>query len=102
MRDSVLLLMIDLPVKTSSQRRCYTRFCKDIKNLGYCRLQKSVFYKHIENVSLTKYYLEQLKKLSPEEGQVNVIVMPTGYFENMVIIVGEETSSELKKTIFFI
>ena len=55
------LLMFDLPVETSAERRAYARFVKFIKKQGFIMFQKSIYCKLSINESSVKLLEKTVK-----------------------------------------
>ncbi len=87
MRYLRLILMFDLPVETSSERRAYRQFVKFLTNEGYVRLQFSIYCKLIFNSSTLNYQITKLKSVVPSNGIVQTLVVTENQFSNMKCLV---------------
>ena len=82
-RKSVMLMMFDLPMATSAQRRHYSRFMKQLKNSGYRQLQKSVYVKLLHHGGLIQTEVRFLRSIAPGSSKVNMLPMTLEEFRQM-------------------
>lgn len=68
-----LLVMFDLPVKTKKQRNLANRYRHTLLDMGFDRLQLSVYCKYYLNGNATKRDLSNLKVQVPPGGAVRVL-----------------------------
>lgn len=103
-RETVLLVLFDLSVKTKKQRREYRRFRADMLTMGFTQLQKSVYFKMLSNVSSVDRQKKELKKRKPRVGIVQFLPMPLGVFLKLESLIGPqfEFSKELRPVLEFI
>lgn len=90
-----ILVMFDLPVGTTSERREYTKFRKYLIENGYLMLQESVYCKLAQNSTMADAVINNLRKNKPESGLVQVLKITEKQYEKMEIIVGEFSSDVL-------
>lgn len=84
-----ILVMFDLPVITSSERKEYTRFRKYLIKSGFIMLQESVYCKLTPNSTLADAVIENVRKNKPEKGLVQVLRVTEKQYAKMEFIVGE-------------
>lgn len=89
-----LILMFDLPVETSKNRRDYRAFIKYLKTHGYLRLQYSVYSKLVMNRNVLKYHEAKLMANVPPNGKVQTLVVTENQFADMKYLVGEPSEDE--------
>jgi CRISPR-associated protein Cas2 len=79
-----ILVMFDLPVVETEERRKASRFRNDLLDLGYFMLQESVYARNC--VSYEKYgqHLGDVKKLAPERGSITAIYITDKQWLNSV------------------
>ncbi len=87
-RRGVLMIMYDLPVETSVQRRHYARFRKELIGDGFIPVQKSVYIRLIRNVSTVMEDVRIIKAIAPKEGTVHLITLSLSEFESFMTIRG--------------
>jgi CRISPR-associated protein Cas2 len=75
-----LFAMFDLPMKTRSQRREYTRFRKALMREGFCQMQFSVYARYCVSEEVSTAYCERVRCFLPPEGQVRMIAITERQF----------------------
>ena len=83
-----VLVMFDLPVGTTAERREYTRFRKYLIKSGYMMLQESVYCKLAQNSQAADALVDNLYKNRPPDGLVQVLRVTEKQFSKMDCIVG--------------
>ncbi len=83
------LLFFDLPVETSTQRKDYRKFVKEIISLGFYRLQESVFVKLSIDMQGVLATTAKLKGLLPKEGNIITLSITEKQFSSMSFLLGE-------------
>lgn len=87
-----VLVLFDLPTKTTKDRREYTAFRKFLIKSGFIMMQESVYSKIAVNQNAAAAVCESLKKKKPPAGIVEAIIITEKQFSKMEIIVGERKS----------
>lgn len=90
-----IMLMFDLPVVTTHDRKEYTKFRKYLLKNGFLILQESVYCKLVPNTAMADVVLENLKKNKPENGLVQALKVTERQYQKMEYIVGERCSEVL-------
>lgn len=90
-----ILVMFDLPVVTSAERREYTRFRKYLIKSGFLMVQESIYCKMSPNSTLADAVIENIRKNKPEKGLVQVLRVTEKQYAKMEFIVGEGKSEVL-------
>ena len=75
-----LFAMFDLPVKTPSQRREYTRFRKSLLRDGFSQLQYSVYARYCISEQASVAHCERIRDFLPPEGQVRMLAVTERQF----------------------
>ena len=88
-RRGVILVMYDLPVKTTDNRNKSEKFRKYLINHGYVFLQKSIYVKLFRNKASMKQDIQLLREELPKDGIVNVLPMNLENFKKMMTILGK-------------
>lgn len=92
------ILMFDLPVETSENRRNYRKFLKFIKSEGFVMLQKSVYTKfHVNRASLNHEKRIVLSN-SPLEGMISMLSITEKQFQTIEHVIGNTTNKEINNT----
>lgn len=90
-----IMLMFDLPVVTTHDRKEYMKFRKYLLENGFLMLQESVYCKLVPNTAMADVVLENLKKNKPENGLVQALKVTERQYQKMEYIVGERCSEVL-------
>ncbi len=88
MRDTVLIVMFDLPSTTRRFRLNASRFRSGLKKLGYLMLQKSIYIKSIPNGSTYRTERKYVRQLAPSSGQVDILPIPLKHFVKISTLTG--------------
>ena len=83
-----VLVMFDLPIGTSEQRREYSRFRKFLLKSGFLMMQESVYCKLALNGTVTNTIVENVHKNKPKEGIVQLLTVTEKQYAKMEFIVG--------------
>ena len=83
-----LFAMFDLPVKTRSQRREYTRFRKSLLREGFSQLQFSVYARYCVSEEVGVAYCDRIRDFLPPEGQVRMLAVTERQFAKQKIYWG--------------
>ena len=78
-----LLTMFDFPSKTKKDRRIYRRFRKSLLELGYTRIQFSVYIKPVENATQATTVKKCVIKALPKQGNIRILLLPANVYEKM-------------------
>lgn len=68
-----LLVMFDLPVETSDNRRNYRRFVDKLEDNGFVRIQYSIFVRPSATVENTDVHTQRVLNALPPDGEVRII-----------------------------
>lgn len=84
-----IIVMFDLPVVTSADRKEYAKFRKYLIKSGFLMMQESVYCKLAPNSILADAVIENVRKNKPEKGLVQVLRVTEKQYAKMEYIVGE-------------
>ena len=87
-----VMIMFDLPVITSSERREYTRFRKYLLKSGYMMMQESIYTKLVQNESAARWAVQNVRKNKPEDGLVQALVVTEKQYSKIEYIIGHNSS----------
>jgi len=90
-----ILVMFDLPVLTSKQRREYRIFRKFLIKNGFMMLQESNYCKLVPNSASGEALIQALRLNKPPEGSVQVLKVTEKQFAKMEYLVGEKNTEFL-------
>lgn len=88
-----ILVMFDLPVETSSQRREYRKFRKYLIKNGFIMLQESNYCKMVPNSASGDAVISGLYSNKPPEGLVQILKVTEKQFSKMEYLVGESNTN---------
>ena len=83
-----VIVMFDLPVETSQNRREYTRFRKHLLKSGFLMMQESIYCKLAQNGTVAETIIDNVRKNKPSEGLIQVLKITEKQFSRMEFIVG--------------
>lgn len=66
------MVTFDLPVQTKKQRASATKFRKRLEELGFMRLQYSVYHRFCGNRERMEAEINKVKRNLPPEGSVSI------------------------------
>lgn len=87
-----VMVLFDLPVLTSAQRREYVRFRKFLLKSGFVMQQESVYSKLALNTTVAQRIAENVRKNKPVEGLVQMLTITEKQYSRMELLVGEVKS----------
>lgn len=91
-----VLVLYDLPMVDIEDRKEYTKFRKNILKLGCYLVQFSVYAKVIKNEIYYKSFIQKLKGILPERGEVRVIKLTEKQYQDMLFLNGPKNNFEKK------
>lgn len=91
MRERAMRLIVyfDLPVKTSDNRRQYSKFRKHLQMHGFIMMQKSVYSKIAVNASAAQAIKKDIMEHKPVSGNVQILSISEKQYQRIEVIVGE-------------
>lgn len=84
-----MIIMFDLPMETSKDKRNYRKFRKFLIENGYSMMQYSIYSKIILNRSVLNYQKLKIYENAPPKGYVDSLVVTEKQYVNMETIVGD-------------
>ncbi|MEA5026245.1 MAG: CRISPR-associated endonuclease Cas2 [Erysipelotrichaceae bacterium] len=84
-----IMVMFDLPTKSTKDHREYTRFRKFLLKNGFMMLQESVYCKLTLNQTIVESLAESIRRNKPEEGLVEIFSLTEKQFSKIEFIIGE-------------
>lgn len=85
-----LMVMFDLPVETSEERRAYRKFRKKLISEGFLMMQYSIYVRVCVSRQSAKYMERRIKTFLPEEGLVQTLMVTEKQYNYMHFLVGKE------------
>ena len=68
-----LVVFFDLPTKTKTDRKNYTRFRKYLLKDGFTQMQYSVYLRHCASLENADIHSKRVKSALPPKGQVSIM-----------------------------
>lgn len=85
-----VMVMFDLPVDTSMNRRHYRWFRKFLIDEGFIMMQESIYTKICPNMHGVEKVEQNVAKHCPPKGIVQVMTVTEKQFASMKMLVGEK------------
>ncbi len=92
-----LVVLYDLPVVSSANKKAYARFHKFLLRDGYDMIQYSVYARLCNGQDSVNKHLARLKANLPESGSVRCMQVTEKQFANIQVLVGKKTKKESPK-----
>ena len=92
-----LMVMFDLPVVSTEEKRQYTRFRKYLQREGFLQLQFSVYAKYCASRENAQKYYNHIKYAVPPGGKVRLLMVTDKQFGDMVSLYGKNVEEVEKK-----
>lgn len=80
----------DLPVKTTENRKEYTRFRKGLMSMGFDMLQLSVYARYCPTKESKESLHSKIRSMLPPEGEVRLLSVTDSQFGNMRVFLGQK------------
>lgn len=89
-----LILFFDLPQQTDNDRRRYRSFVKNLKELGFIRVQYSVYSRLCIDSSVAKSISREIKLVAPKKGDIRYLIVSESNYNSMIDINDRKTFQE--------
>ena len=86
-----LMVFFDLPTKTSTNRRNYRNFRKNLIVNGFFMLQESVYCRMVINEAMAQSIVAKIEGFKPPEGMICAIIITEKQFGNMQFITTDKS-----------
>ncbi|UQS85967.1 CRISPR-associated endonuclease Cas2 (plasmid) [Nicoliella spurrieriana] len=84
-----LMVMFDLPIQTSEERRNYRKFRKELINEGFLMIQYSVYARVCLNRNTAKLLEGRIRTFAPERGVIQTFMLTEKQYNDMHFLIGE-------------
>ena len=84
-----IIVLFDLPVETTQDRREYSRFHRFLVKSGFLMMQESVYCKLALNATAQASLLNNIRKHKPPKGVVQMMTITEKQFSKIEYLVGE-------------
>ena len=88
-----MILMFDMPVETSEERKAYRKFRQFLIDEGFIMHQFSIYSKLLLNNSANNAMIERLKSHNPKKGSITLLTVTEKQFSRMIYLCGERDTS---------
>lgn len=85
-----LMVMFDLPVETSEQRREYRKFRKKLINEGFMMMQYSIYVRVCVSRQSAKFMENRIKLFLPTDGLVQTLMVTEKQYNAMHFLLGKK------------
>lgn len=89
-----ILVLFDLPVRKSEERKHYSRFHKFLIRDGYDMLQYSIYSRICAGMDTVDKHMRRLEKNLPPRGAVRAMIVTEKQYQDMKILIGTPTPQE--------
>ncbi len=85
-----MIVLFDLPVVESEQRKAATEFRGGLLKLGFSMSQYSVYYKVVSGKDKAERLENHIAKIVPAAGRVDIVRITDKQYENILSFDGKE------------
>ena len=93
-----VLVLFDLPMESSQEKREYAHFRKFLIKNGFLMLQKSVYSKLALNGTAANVIMDSVRRNKPAYGLVQMLAITEKQFSRMEFVLGQSHSEVLDST----
>lgn len=87
-----IMVMFDLPMETSKERRNYRKFRKELLNEGFLMMQYSIYVKVCNSRESASFTESRLKRFIPKIGLIQTMMVTEKQYNDMHFLIGERSS----------
>jgi len=84
-----LMVMFDLPVETSQQRRNYRKFRKNLINEGFLMIQYSIYVRVCVSRQSARFLEKRIATFAPADGVIQTMMVTEKQYNDMHFLAGE-------------
>lgn len=88
-----VIVFFDLPTKTLEDKRNYRQFRKSLIKGGFMMMQESVYSKLALNTTQVNQIVNEIKKIKPKKGLVQVLPVTEKQYARMEFISGKSNTN---------
>ena len=90
-----VIVLFDLPMVTSKERKSYRYFRRFLLKSGFIMLQQSVYSKLAHNPTVANTIANNVREEAPEKGLVQLLIITEKQFARIEYVVGEQHTGTL-------
>ncbi|MDD6848797.1 MAG: CRISPR-associated endonuclease Cas2 [Oscillospiraceae bacterium] len=83
-----------MPTSTKDERKQYSKFRKNLINLGFSMVQFSVYARTTRNNDDAKKYAKYIKGILPPKGSIRMLTITDRQYDSMEILLGDKYAEE--------
>lgn len=91
-----MMVLFDLPVTTSTDRKIAAGFRKTLLEKGFSMAQFSVYYKLLPGKEAVESLVAFLKRIMPRKGKVEIVCITDRQYENILLFQGSDRTTNRK------
>lgn len=85
-----LFALFDLPTKTKSEKKAYSKFRSMLLDEGFSQMQYSVYARFCDSEATATTHRSRIRKKLPDDGQVRLMTLTDRQFEKMEVYFGKK------------
>jgi CRISPR-associated protein Cas2 len=90
-----VLVFFDLPTETTTERKIYARFRKELLQDGFSMFQFSIYLRHCASRENADVHIKRVKEMLPEKGHIGILSITDKQFGMMEIFFGKKESTKI-------
>ena len=88
-----VLVFFDLPTETSSDRKIYAQFRKNLMRDGFTMFQFSIYVRHCASKENADVHIKRVKSLLPPVGNVGILCITDKQFGQIQLFTGKRPAA---------
>ena len=93
-----VIVMFDLPVTTSEERRAYNQFRRELIKDGFLMMQESVYCKLAMNAVSANLVKQRVNRIKPRKGVIQLMVITEKQYSQIEYLLGGPQETQLDTT----
>jgi CRISPR-associated protein Cas2 len=85
-----VLVFFDLPTESTTERKIYARFRKELLTDGFTMFQFSIYLRHCPSRENADVHIKRVKSKLPDKGHVGILCITDKQFGMMEIFYGKK------------
>lgn len=85
-----ILVLFDMPVSSSAERKTYIHFRKFLIRNGFVMMQESVYSKIVPNVSVAKAVMNKVRREGTGKGLIQMMMITEKQYAQIELVAGEK------------
>lgn len=93
-----VIVMFDLPVTTSEERRAYNQFRRELIKDGFLMMQESVYCKLAMNAVSANLVKQRVNRIKPRKGIIQLLIITEKQYSQIDYLLGGPQETQLDTT----